>query len=120
MRTSTTVARSSQLRRFFWGSRVMRTILSLQGHHDFVRRNSALTQNLPAALAESQIDDRRGLGACRRAAVDDERNALANLVADAARAGALRGALQIGRSGRDGQTETLHHRASNRCIGYAQ
>src|ERR1700722_1042214 len=106
MRTSTSATRSSQLRRFLLGSRVMRTILSLQGHHDFVRRNSTLAQNLPAALAESEIDDRRGLGAGRRAAIDDERNTLANLVADAPGAGALRGALQIGRSGRDGQTET--------------
>src|SRR5580704_17836498 len=60
--------------------------LSLQGHHDFVRRNGALAQNLPAALAEGEIHDRRRLGARRRAAVDDQRNTIANLVADAASA----------------------------------
>ena len=67
--------------------------------------NRALAENLPAAGAKRQVDNRCGLGAAGGTAVDDQRNAIADLVADTGCVGALRRALQIGRGRRDWQPE---------------
>ena len=77
-------------------------------------------KNLPATLAQREIDDGGGLRPSGGTAVDDERNAVADLVADAGCVRALRGPLQIGRGRGDGQPEALHHRARNGGVGHAQ
>ena len=60
-----------------------------------------------------------GVVAAGGAAVDDERNAVADLVADAGGVGALGRALQIGGGGGDGQAESLDDGAGNGGIGNA-
>jgi len=55
-----------------------------------------------------------------RSAIDNQRNAIADLVEDAARVGTLGGSLQVGRGRRDGQPEALHHGARNGRIRHAK
>src|SRR5581483_5607880 len=98
----------------------MRTILSLQDHYDFVSWDSTLAENLPAAGTKREVDDGGGQAAAGWPAVDDERDAVADLIAHAAGMRTLAGALQIGRSGRDGQAEAFDDGTGNGRVGHAQ
>src|ERR1039458_10882371 len=80
-------------------------LLPLHDHDDLVGRNGALAQNLPAAGAQRKIDDGGRLRAARGTAVDNQRNAVAYLIADAACFRALRRSLQVGRGSRDRSEE---------------
>ena len=93
--------------------------LALQNHDYLVRGYGALAQDHPAARPQREIDDGGGQRAPGGTAVDDQRNAIADLVAHAGRVGALRRALQIGRRSRDRQPKTLHHRARNGRVRHA-
>src|SRR5579863_8887878 len=83
-------------RLFCFPPRSMRILLPwisvLQNHDDFVRGNRTLAQNLPAARSQREIDNRGGQRMRRGPAMDDQRNAVADLVAYAGGVGALAGA----------------------------
>ena len=73
-------------------------------------------QNFPAAVSKREIDNGSRQGAAGGATVNDERNAVADLVANAGRMSTLRRALQIGGRGRDGQAEMVDDGAWNRGV----
>jgi hypothetical protein len=73
-------------------------------------RNGALAQNLPAARAKRKINNRGRLGVPGGTAIDDQRDAVSDLIADAGGVGAFGSALQVGRSGSNGQTKALDDR----------
>lgn len=85
-----------------------------------MRGNGAFPEDFPSAISQRQVDDGGGQRAAGGAAIDDEGNAVADLVANARGVGALGCALQIGGCGRDGQAEALDDGAWNGGVGDAQ
>src|SRR5579863_3987752 len=98
----------------------MPTTLTLEGHHNLVRWNRTLAQDLPASLTQRQIHDRRRLRPPGGPTVDDEWNPIADLVAHTGSVRTLGCSLQIRGCRRDREAKLLHHRSRNRRIGNAQ
>lgn len=63
--------------------------LTLEDHDNLMRGDCTLAQNFPPPRAEREIDDRGGLRSARGAAIDDEGNPIAQLIAHAGGMGAF-------------------------------
>jgi len=94
--------------------------LPLQYHDDFVGGDCAFSKNLPAPRSQRKVDDGGGEGVAGGASVDDERDAIADLVADAGGVGAFRCTLEVSRCRSDGQAEALDYGAGDCRIGDAE
>jgi len=73
--------------------------------------DGAFAEYFPSAWAKGEVDNGGWKGAAGGAAVDDEGNAVADLVAHASGVNALGRPLKVGRSGGDGKAEALDHGA---------
>jgi len=94
--------------------------LPLKHHDDFVGGNGALAEYLPAAVAKGEVDDGGGQRAASGSAVDDERDAIADLVADACGMRAFRRALEIGSGSGDGKSEAFDNGTSDGRVRNAE
>ena len=84
-------------------------LLLAEQFDDLLGWNRAASQNSPATTLSGQIDDSRGHIARRIAAIDDQWQAIAKLVANFVGVRALGRAVQVGRSGGDGLSEGAHN-----------
>ena len=82
--------------------------------------DGAFAEDHPGVAAAAEVDDGGCHGARGGAAIDDERNLVAKLVADASGVGAFGQAVEVGRGGGDGQAELLDDGAADGAFGHAQ
>jgi hypothetical protein len=97
-----------------------RDLLMLECEGDLVSRDRAFAENHPGVAASGEVDDGGGGGAGGRAAVDDEGQLVAELLADADGGGALGQAEEVGRGGCNGQAEAGDDGAGDGGFGDAQ
>ena len=94
--------------------------LVLQGEGDLVGGDGAFAEDHPGVSAAGEVDDGRRGGARGGAAIDDERDLVAQLLAHAERRGALGKAGEIGGGGGVGEAETSDHGAGDCGLGDAK
>src|SRR5205807_1357839 len=88
--------------------------LLTEDRFDLVRGDGALADDAPAVGLITEVDDGGGDAARRLTAVDDERDAVAELLLHTLRAGALAGTAEIGRGRGDGMSHGFAEGDRNR------
>jgi hypothetical protein len=94
--------------------------LVLQRERDLVRGDGAFAEDHPGVGAAAEVDDGGGDGAGRGAAIDDERDLVAELITDAGSVGAFGKTVQIGGGCGDRKAEFLDDGAADLAFRHAQ
>ena len=82
--------------------------------------DGAFAEDHPGVAASGEVDEGGGDGAGGGAAIDDERDLVAELRLDVVRAGTFGEAAEIGRGGGDGQAEGGDYGSGDGCAGDAE
>src|SRR6185503_5477121 len=81
---------------------------------DLLGGNGTFPHDAPTRLFVGEVDDGGSHFTGRSSAIDNDRNAVLQLIADGQRSGALGFTAQVGGGGGDGNLRCLHHRQRNR------
>src|SRR6202000_2981083 len=92
----------------------------VEGEGDFVGGDGTFAQDHPGVGAAGEVDDGGGYGARGGAAVDDEWDLVAELLAHAGGACALGQAAEVGGGGGDGEAELADDGAADGGFGHAE